>query len=113
MFGRGSYDPDNWVTSKVFGIAGEALLNFGVYAMPFTYIIVGMVVGLVRRLVYGLDEDDMRRLLLPYLVNFCFMLIVSDFDNMIFNTFKSMFVPFVLIFLGSIHQTFITSVERG
>jgi hypothetical protein len=113
MFGRGSYDPDNWVTSKVFGIAGEALLNFGVYAMPFTYIIVGMVVGLVRRLVYGLDEDDMRRLFLPYLVNFCFMLIVSDFDNMIFNTFKSMFVPFMLIFLGSIRQTFMISVERG
>lgn len=99
MSGKGSYnpkEPGRWVSSKVYGLAGETMLNFGPLPVPFTFIILGIIVGRVKRYIVTWDSSDIRLLLLPMMVNFCFMVLISDVDNDIFFLFKNGFPGLVL-----------------
>ena len=100
MSGMGSYNPQEpgkWVASKVYGLAGEVMLNFGPLPVPFAFIVLGLIVGLVKRCLVTWDSTDIRLLLLPMMVNFCFVVLVSDFDNDIFFLFKNAGFPILLI----------------
>jgi hypothetical protein len=104
MFGMGSYNPEEpgrWVASKVYGLAGEAMLNFGPLAVPFAFIVLGIVVGRVKRCLLIWDTSDVRLLLLPMMVNFCFVVLVGDFDNQIFFLIKSSGFPVLVLWLSS------------
>jgi len=101
-FGKGSYQPpDIWVSSKVYGLAGEAMLNFSPLAVPFAFIVLGFLVGRVQRCLLNWDASDSRRILLPMMVNFCFVVLVSDLDNDIFFLFKNAGFPVLVIALSS------------
>ncbi len=97
QYGRGTFAPETSESSRVYGLAGEAMLNFGPGAVPFAYLILGAAVVWVRRLPRTLAPDDSRLLLVPFLVNFCFMILVSDLDNLIFNLIKNMTLPFLIV----------------
>jgi hypothetical protein len=101
MSGRGSYIPNEWQTSKVFGIAGEAMLNFGPLAVPFAFIPLGILVGWVQRCLLTWKPSDTRLLLLPMLVNLCFVVLVSDLDNDIFFLFKNSGLPAIVVLVSS------------
>jgi hypothetical protein len=104
MFGMGSYNPEEpgrWVASKVYGLAGEAMLNFGPLSVPFAFIVLGIVVGRVKRSLLIWDNSDVRLLLLPMMVNFCFVVLVGDFDNQIFFLIKSSGFPVLVLWLSS------------
>ena len=99
MSGKGSYnpkEPGRCVSSKVYGLAGETMLNFDPLPVPFTFIILGIIVGRVKRYIVTWDSSDIRLLLLPMMVNFCFMVLISDLDNDIFFLFKKGFPGLVL-----------------
>ena len=99
MSGKGSYnpkEPGRWVSSKVYGLAGETMLNFGSLPVPFTFIILGIIVWRVKRYIVTGNSSDIRLLLLPMMVNFCFMVFISDVDNDIFFLFKNGFPGLVL-----------------
>ena len=100
-YGRGSYHRETWETSKVYGVAGETMLNFGPFAAPFSYLVLGAVVGLVKRAFDAWDRKDPRTLLLPYLTNLCFVILVGDSDNVVFFLIKNGAVFFVTILLIS------------
>jgi hypothetical protein len=108
QFGTGSYHPELWASSKVYGLAGETMLNFGPYLIPFSFIFLGIVVGRVRRLLWQLEPADTRLILLPFLVNLCFVILVSDLDNDIFFIMKNGGMPFMVLWLSckkeSIHH---------
>lgn len=92
LSGMGSYNPQEpgrWVASKVYGLAGETMLNFGPLPVPFAFIVLGIIVGRVKRCLVTWDSSDIRLLLLPMMVNFCFVVLVSDLDNDIFFLFKN------------------------
>jgi hypothetical protein len=101
LFGRGSFATGEWVASNVYGLTGEAMLNFGPLLAPFSFIVLGLSVGLVKRGLLALEPWDARLLLMPFLINLTLMWLSSDFNNMIFNAIKGGAIPLMLIFLGT------------
>jgi hypothetical protein len=99
--GKGSYQPGVWQSSHVYGLAGEAMLNFGPVAMPFAFAIFGFVVGGIRRFVFSLGPDDIRFLVVPFLILLSFQLLVNDADVILFFIFKYGTMPFAVVVLCS------------
>jgi hypothetical protein len=99
--GPGSYVPGIWQSSHVAGMAGEAMLNFGPIAVPFTYLVLALLIKRVRQWLRTLAPNDSRWLMVPLLVMFTFIVMASDSDNDIFFLFKYATVPFLAIFLSS------------
>ncbi len=99
--GVGTYVPGIWQSSHVTGLAGEAMLNFGPIAVPFAYVLLGIMVGATRRWLGQRSPNDSRFLLAPLMVMFCFIFLVSDSDNDLFFLFKFGFIPLVAVFLSS------------
>jgi hypothetical protein len=101
QYGAGSWDEHKWNSSLVYGLAGEAMLNFGPLAVPFAYLIFGVIVGRLQHFFSKLRRWDTRLLLYPFLVNTCFSMLQSDSDNLLFNTIKGGFVPTLVVWFGS------------
>ncbi|MEB3179196.1 MAG: hypothetical protein VKL59_09230 [Nostocaceae cyanobacterium] len=100
QYGRGTYAA-GWETSKIYGLTGEAMLNFTPFAIPFSFIPLGIAVGLVRRSLLSWKSDDSRLLLLPMLVNLCFVILVGDSLNVLFFLIKNSSIPTLVIWLSS------------
>lgn len=107
FFGKGSYKPgstsdlSSWATSKVFGMTGEAMLNFGPFVVPLVFIPLGILVRWVQQCLFTWKSSDSRFILLPMLVNFCFVVLASDIDNDIFFLLKNSTIPTLVIWLSS------------
>ncbi|MBV8554524.1 MAG: hypothetical protein JO116_03095, partial [Planctomycetaceae bacterium] len=78
LYGRTTYALQSMRASQVYGLAGEAMLNFGPAAAPVSYLVLGALVALVGHWFHAWDPGDSRRMLLPFLVNFVFVVLVSD-----------------------------------
>jgi hypothetical protein len=89
------------VSSRVYGLAGEAMLNFGFLGVPVAFAAFGAAVGLIRRIMATLPLADIRWLFIPLLVNFCPLLLTSDSDNNVVFLLKYGLAPFVVIFVIS------------
>ena len=100
-FGAGTYDEGQWYSSHVYGIAGETMLNFGPFPIPLAYLLVGVIVGRLRRFLWGLQPGDTRLLLFPLLVMSCFSILTSDSDNLLFNFIKDGLIPITAVWIGS------------
>jgi hypothetical protein len=85
---------------RVYGLAGEALINFGPLAVPASYVVLGWLVRRVRRFAYELPDKDTRVLLLPLLVNLCVAMVVSDADNLLFFIAQNGMMPLLLLVSG-------------
>ncbi len=103
--GQGSYDKYDYISSRIYGLTGEFMLNFGYLFTPLTFIILGVYVALIRYLLYFLRPDDGRLLLYPFLVISCFLILVQDLDNFIFGLTKNFSLPFIIVFLSSVRET--------
>ena len=101
LYGMGSFLPGRWETSAVFGLAGETMLNFGPFVVPLSFLIFGFLVGRLRRLLIALEPADSRLLLLPFLLNLCFVILVADSDNVLFFLVKNGTLPFAVLALSS------------
>lgn len=101
QYGKDSFIPDTFFSSRVYGIAGEAMLNFGPLAVPFAYLLFGIAVGRIRYGISHLTPQDCRWLLVPFLIYMCFVLFTGDSDNLIFATVKNGMVPYVVLLLSS------------
>ena len=101
IYGAGTFAQGQWHSSHVYGIAGEAILNFGPFAVPVAYLLFGLSVGWLQRFLTRLSPADARLLLYPFLVNTCFSILVSDSDNLIFNFIKDGIVPLSIIWYGA------------
>jgi len=97
QYGVGSFVAGKLESSRVYGLAGEAMLNFGPLAVPVAFGILGLLVGWVRNMLATLHPADARFLLYPLLVNLCFVILVSDSDNIVFFFFKNGALPFILV----------------
>ncbi|WP_428261715.1 hypothetical protein [Haliangium sp.] len=102
-YGPGSYVPNRFHISYVYGLAGEAMLNFGAPAVPIAFALLGLLAGAVRRRLRAYDSRDSRQLMVPLLVNLCVIALVSDSDNLVFTLVKNGAVPFAVLWLGSRH----------
>jgi hypothetical protein len=112
LFGAGSYrerpisstyEHDRFVgmSSRVYGLAGEAMLNFGPWSVPVVMALFGLLVGHVRRWTLTWRRRDSRRLLLPWAITLLVGILVNDSDNVVrFVDIIAMF-PFVFVYLVS------------
>jgi len=100
-YGNGSYDPNNFVSTKVYGLAGEAMLNFGPIAVPILFLIFGIFFSLILRFISHLEKHDARMILLPLFVLLPILILTSDLDNIIFFLIKNGLLPFLIIYVCS------------
>lgn len=105
QYGMGSYQPGVLASSKVYGLAGETLLNFGPLWVPFMFAELGIIVGLTRRCLLIWNTSDARFLLLPMMINLCFVVLTADSDNVIFFLIKNGAFPFAVLWLGCSRKT--------
>jgi superoxide dismutase len=82
LYGRGIFSTEYVSASQVYGLAGEAMLNFSPVSIPLAFSALAFVVVKSRALQFA-HPDDARRLLLPFLVNMCILVLNSDLDNII------------------------------
>jgi hypothetical protein len=83
LYGKAYYQGYNAFrrTNHAFGIAGEAMLNFGMIGAPIAYAIMGFIVGRFRRYMRGIPPGDLRLLFLPYATLFIVNMLLWDSDN--------------------------------
>jgi hypothetical protein len=96
QLGRGSFDPPWTESPRVYGLAGEAMLNFGPLAVPFAFIPWSLFVAWVRRPLTTWHRADPRFLLYPLLVVLAFAALFQDAENLVFFLFKFGTVPFLV-----------------
>lgn len=99
QYGRGSYPL--WISSRVYGLAGETMLNFGLIAVPFAFAFWGFAVAKVHTLMLALTVEDCRWLIVPLMIMFSFNILVSDSDNNLFFLVKNGTLPTLVVFLSS------------
>lgn len=102
--GAGSYVPAISWSSRVYGLSGEAMLNFGPVSVPLVYALFGLLVGWARSWIARLLPGDARLLLAPFLIYECFSALSADLDNLIFGLIKDGFVPFMIVLTCSVKR---------
>jgi hypothetical protein len=101
--GSGGYAPEA-VSSRVYGLAGESMLNFGPLSVPFAYALFGFLVGGFRNGVSRLLPGDVRLFLVPFGVYCSLTALLGDSDNLTFGLAKNLFVPFLLLVVCSVRR---------
>jgi len=106
LYGAGTYQGQAlYMTGKrstrVYGLAGEAMLNFGICGIVLVFAIWGYVAGYIRRRLAGLRYRDMRLLTIPFWINICFLILINDVSNHVAYMLYKWLIPAILIFLVS------------
>lgn len=99
--GKNSYYPEGYTSSRIYGLTGEFMLNFGYFFVPLIFAVLGFFVAKVRSLLYLYDKNDSRFLIYPFLIVCSFLLLVQDLDNLVFSIFKNMLIPFIVVWFSS------------
>jgi hypothetical protein len=102
--GMGTYALGLFLASNVYGLSGEAMLNFGPMAAPLSFVLLGLGVYRVRRFMITTESSDSRLLLYPFLIVLCFQILINDLDVVLFTSIKSFAVPFVVLAFCSVKQ---------
>ena len=85
--------------SNLYGLAGEAMLNFGPASVPIAFAVFALCVSGVRKFVYRLRRNDGRVFLLPTFLSLCILGLICDSDNVLFFLFQyGTSVAMVLLF---------------
>jgi hypothetical protein len=82
LHGRAVYDARMFHASQVYGLAGEAMLNFPPILAPLFFFVLAFVVSRCRTLMLA-EQNDPRLLLAPLLANAMIILPAADLDNII------------------------------
>lgn len=104
QIGTGGYVPGEMWSSKVYGLAGESMLNFSPLSVPFVYALFGLLVGRFRNGAASLFPGDARLLLVPFAVYMCLAALAGDSDNVTFGLVKNGFLPFLVVLVCSIRR---------
>jgi hypothetical protein len=102
LYGRGAYNPPSIRSFSQYGLAGEALLNFGPAGVPAAFFVFGIVAGLIRTWVYGLPVGDARRLLLPLVIVLVCLMVLYDIDVLVVSLVTMGALPVTVVVVGSL-----------
>jgi hypothetical protein len=98
-YGKGSYPFVR--SSRVYGLMGETMLNFGFLGAPLGFVALGFLVSWVEGLMLGLHTSDSRVLMLPLLILLCVIALMCDTDNVLWVLIKHGGLPLLVIALSS------------
>lgn len=99
--GSGTYVPGVVMSSKVYGLAGEAMLNFGPLAVPVIYGLFGLFVGWLRMSIRRLSPGDIRLFFVPFGIFLCVNIMGSDSDELVYGIAKFNLVVCLVIWVCS------------
>jgi hypothetical protein len=71
-------------SSRVYGLAGEALLNFGPLGVPPMFALFGALLGWYRRKLQSWEPMDSRLLIAPFFAVLFILGLMMDSDNVVF-----------------------------
>lgn len=80
--------------SKIFGLLGEWMLNFGIWTFFVPYLFMGVILRGLRHASVSISVEDMRMLIVPAVLTLVPDLILSDMSNIM-----SFFVKRIVVFL--------------
>jgi hypothetical protein len=73
-----------WSSSRLYGLSGEALLNFGVFGVTPVFALYGGLLGWYRRKAGGWGDADARKFLAPFFTFLIVTALVCDSDVLVF-----------------------------
>lgn len=88
-------------STRQYGLAGEAMLNFGPIAVLPAYFLFGAVLGFIRRKIYTLSFTDVRLFLAPLLIIVVMRVIIYDSVGLFFELIVRGALPFIVFYFGS------------
>lgn len=112
LHGEGSFAA-NRRTSMVFGMAGEALINFGPLGVPVAFAFWGALIGLFRRWLANTNAKDMALIVAPGAA--CLLALswpISDLENVVFRFVKDQLFIWICVWLMSKTPASETSEEQ-
>ncbi|ASS76734.1 hypothetical protein CIG75_18515 [Tumebacillus algifaecis] len=113
QYGSIEDSPGQKFSSRIYGLTGEAMLNFGIFAASTSFIIFGVYVRRLRIWILTWEKGDSRLLILPFLINLSLLMLGSDSDNLVFVCIKNGAVPFMILYLASNKETvYHTALEQ-
>lgn len=89
QYGRGTFDEKRRKSARVYGLWGEAMLNFGPLGVLLISIPYGLLLGFYRRKLLSLPADDARLFFVPIITYLMTWWIISDTDNLMFALLKN------------------------
>ena len=95
--GKNTFVQGESFASYVYGLSGEAMLNFGPLAVPLAFIVLGCLAGWIRGFQTGVSPDDGRLLLFPFLLLVCVVVLTGDSNNVSTFLVRRALVPAVVI----------------
>jgi hypothetical protein len=90
-----------WRSARVYGLAGEALLNFGPLGVPYMFALYGGLLGWYRRKMGSWTASDSRKFLAPFFATLFVAGLVSDSDNLVFAVITEGTLVLAAVFLAS------------
>jgi len=101
IWGAGVYTPGVLRSTRIHGLAGEAILNFGYFSVPIAFAVLAWVIVQVQRWICSFESHDARLLLAPFAIYLtCVWSVCSDFDNVVFSIIKQGFVAGLFVLLS-------------
>jgi hypothetical protein len=103
LLGGRTYSPGDRFRNAawVYGLGGEAMLNFGFLAVPLPFAIWGFLMGRYRRAVLTWRSKDARKLLAPFATLLLVVALFSDLDDLINLFLYTGGFVVLLVFLSS------------
>lgn len=95
MFGTGKR------STRVYGLAGEAMLNFGPWSVPLAFGVFGYIVARIRRRMQSYRVGDARLFLAPFFIVVSLLLLTHDTDNLVMQTVFNWLLPAITIYIVS------------
>jgi hypothetical protein len=105
LWGKG----DPLRSSRLYGLGGEAMLNFGPWGVAPMFAIYGAILGWYRRKLSSWNWLDSRMFLAPFFTSIIVQALVYDSDTLVFSTVVEGMLVTVAIFAASRHLLVKTS----
>lgn len=86
---------DDYSSTRIYGLLGEGLINFGFFAIPFIFFIYGSIHALSLNLFESIKRNKYI-LFIPLVFFMPIYLLFYDVDNIIFQILKNWTIPFFL-----------------
>ncbi len=91
-------------SSRVYGLSGEALLNFGPLGVICIFAVFGSILGWYRKKLASWDRTDARMYLAPFFALMFLVALMSDSDNLVFAAVTQGALVITAIFVASERQ---------
>lgn len=90
--------------SKVYGLAGEGLLNFHIPGALLAFCALGVAMGIYRRALATWPAYDARLFMAPFMANWFLTALIGDVDNLITFTMTKAAFPMLILLLVTVRR---------